>query len=356
MNLSLFFIRALFFILSILFVTLYVSTPPDAIEGVTGIGTGILFGGLLGTGLLGLEFLFRRCNLRSFNIAILGLFFGYLMGQALLLVFDAVLQIGALSLSVHTLEIGKISLFLFGLYFGTILTLKSSDELSISIPFVRFSSTVQKKKDLLLDESALADPRLIDFATTGLLDEQLIVPKFLMKEVEGQIEIGDESTKIHAKKVLDAIGKLENLPKLHLRFSETDFPEIKDLQGKHLRLAKLLHANILSSDGYKTSLQGKESVTIITLRSLAAALKPIMQTGEYIRIKIQRIGKEPKQGVGYLDDGTMVVVNGGGSRIGETIEVKVLSVKHTSSGRMIFCNAWDNNGYPDENSEEEYEK
>ena len=84
-----------------------------------------------------------------------------------------------------------------------------------------------------------------------------------------------------------------------------------------------------------------EGVQIINLHSLSTALKPLMETGEMIQIKVQRYGKEPRQGVGYLDDGTMVVINGGGSFIGDVIDVQVLSVKHTSSGRMIFCNALD---------------
>ncbi len=279
------------------------------------------------------------------------------MGQALLLVFDAIIDIGSLTFKPHTLEIIKISLFLFGTYLGTLMTLKTSDELYVSIPFIRFAPTTQKKKDLIVDSSALADTRLIDFAGTGLLDRQLIVPRFLIKEAYAQAEIGDESSRNKSKKILDAVKKLELLNHLDLRFSETDFPEIKDFQGKFIRLARLLDANILSADLSRIQVPTSEGIRVINLHTLSTALKPLNQTGEYIRIKVQRTGKEPRQGVGYLEDGTMVVINGGGNYLGETIDTKVLSVKHTSSGRMIFCNACDDLGlteeFPGETSDED---
>ena len=96
-----------------------------------------------------------------------------------------------------------------------------------------------------------------------------------------------------------------------------------------------------------------EGIRIINIHSLSNALKPLMQAGEFIKIKMQRYGKEPRQGVGYLDDGTMVVVNGGGNYIGETIDAKVLSVKHTTSGRMIFCNAIDEENFDDDEYEDD---
>ena len=347
MNLSLAFIRIFFFILSIFFVTTYMVAAPTQTMNHN-LAWGIFLGTLLGCLLIGFDLLFRRFNLRSFNIATLGLFIGYLMGEALLLVFNAIIDIGSLTFQPHTLEIIKISLFLFGTYLGTIMTLKTSNELYVSIPFIRFAPTTHKKKDLLLDGSALADTRLIDLVNTGLLDRQLIIPRFLIKESYAQSEIGDDSTQNKAKKILDVIKKLETTPHLDLRFSETDFPDIKDLQSKFIRLARLLDANILSADLSKIQTSSLEGIRIINLHTLSNALKPLNQTGEFIRIKVQRHGKEPRQGVGYLEDGTMVVINGGGKHLGDIIDTRVLSVKHTSSGRMIFCNACDETDLSDD--------
>lgn len=342
MNISLAFMRIFFMILSIFFMTTFMLSSPvgtSTSNALIGVIVGLLFGFIL----VGFDTLFRRFNLRAFNVAIIGIFIGYLMGQALVLTFDAVLEISSISITMQpqTLEIIKIALFLFGTYLGAIMTLRASDELYVSIPFVKFAPMVQKKKDLLLDQSILADARIIDVAATGVFDHQLVAPRFVVKELYAQSETGDEISKTKARRALDVLKKLEALPTLALRYNDTDFPEVKDITGKMARLARLIDANLLSADVSRVQMGSLDGVRVINLHTLANALKPLMQAGEFIKIKIQRYGKEAEQGVGYLEDGTMVVVNGGGKYIGETIECRVLSVKHTSAGRMIFCNALD---------------
>ncbi len=352
MNLALAFTRILFVVLSIFFMTTYMIAGPEGYTALN-LGIGALLGAILGLILIGFELLFRRFNLRSFNVAIIGLFIGYLMGQALVLVLDAILQISAASihLTPQVLEVIKIALFLFGIYLGTLMTIRSSDELSVSIPFVRFTSLAQKKKDLIVDNSVLSDARILDVASSGLLDHHLVLPRFIVKDLHIQSESSDENQKNKAKCSLEIAKKLETLAELELRYSDTDFPDVSDPMGKLIRLARLLDANILTADISRVQMAAIEGVKIINLHNLSNALKPLMQAGEHIKIKIQRYGKEPRQGVGYLEDGTMVVVNGGGEYIGETIDAIVLSVKHTTSGRMIFCNAPDEEGkyhYDDE--------
>ncbi len=348
MNLALAFTRTLFFILSIFFMTAYMISGPEghtAMNMAKGVGLGVLLGCLL----IGFDLLFKRFNLRAFNTAMIGLFFGYLMGQALVLILSAVLKISAASIHLNPvlLEVMQVFLFLFGIYLGTLMAIRASDELYVSIPFVRFSPTAQKKKDLLLDASVLADARILDLAGSGIIDHHLILPRFLIKELYIQVESQDESQKHKAKRSLDIIKKLEALPDFGLRYNDSDFPEVKDPMGKMIRLARLLDANIMTADISRVQMAAIEGIRVINLHTLSNALKPLMQTGEHIKIKIQRYGKEPRQGVGYLEDGTMVVVNGGGDYLGETIDAKVLSVKHTTSGRMIFCNAPDEEeGYP----------
>lgn len=357
MNVSLTFLRIFFFVLCIFFMTTYMLSSPIGTPHGSAL-SGVILGACLGLLFMGFDVLFRRFNLRSFNIAIIGIFFGYLMGQALVLILKAVLDISSLDngFSPKVIEMIEISLFLFGIYLGTIMTLKASDELYVSIPFVKFAHSAQKKKDLLLDSSALGDARLIDIIATGLFDHQLIIPRFLIKELYAQSEAGDEMTRAKAKRSLDLIKKLEDVEHLHIRFSDTDFPEVKDPQGKLIRLARLIDANIFSADISKIQMSSIEGIKVINLHSLSNALKPLMQAGEYVKIKIQRYGKEPRQGIGYLEDGTMVVVNGGGKYLGETIDAQVLSVKHTSSGRMVFCNACDEPNLPHDFEDSEYDE
>lgn len=298
-----------------------------------------LFGGLVFTSILiGIENYFKQLNLRSFNITILGLFVGYLMGKAIILILDASLEVSSLSIPSEGTILMHTMVYLVSVYLSMVMTARASEELYISIPFVKFKPVSHKKKDILLEISALTDSRMIDLASTGLLNHHLIMPRFLLKELYSMSEGPDEGLRNKARRSLEVVKKLESLPTLDLRYVDTDFPEVKDPMTKLIRLARFLDANIITSDINRIQQSSHEGVCIINIHMLSNALKPITQTGEFINIKIQRYGKEPRQGVGYLDDGTMVVVNGGAEYIGETIKAQVLSVKHTTSGRMIFCN------------------
>lgn len=352
MHISTAFVRTFFIILSLIFMVTYAvgtTLTPTALTYLWGIALGLIVGGVL----IGLDILFKRFTLRSFNITVVGLFFGYLMSLALLLIFEAILEIAGTQPSHAVIEIIKIFIFLFGTYLGVLMTLRASDEIYVSIPFIKFTPAAQKTKDILLDPSTLNDPRIIDLAASGLLDQRLVLPRFALKDLYEQEEASDETIRSRARRALEVVKKLEGIPSLHLRYQDTDFPEVKDMPGKVLRLARLLDADVLSTDFNRMQVAQAEDTRIINLHTLSNALKPMMQRGQFLKIKVQRQGKEEKQGVGYLEDGTMVVVNGGGDFIGETIRTRVLSVKHTSSGRMIFCNVADN----DEESlydEEEY--
>ncbi|MCC5832957.1 MAG: TRAM domain-containing protein [Chlamydiales bacterium] len=337
MTISTTFVRILFVILSVIFMITYAAglqVEPTAGDFILGAVLGLIVGALL----IGIDLLFKRFNLRSFNMAIVGLFIGYLMALALLVIFDAILDISGIHPRHFIVELIRIFIFLFGTYLGVIMTLRSASELYVSIPFIKLTPAATQTKDILLDTSALCDPRIIDLAASGLLDKHLILPRFVLKELHEQEEESDEGAAARAKRALEVVKKLETQPELGLRYQETDFPEVKESTDKVLRLARLLDASVLSADINRVQMAQVEGVRIINIHALSNALKPLMQRGELLRIKIQRHGKEDRQGVGYLEEGTMVVVNGGGDYIGETITAHVLSVKHTASGRMIFCN------------------
>lgn len=339
MNISLSFIRILFLLMCILFLTTYTTAMLPGGLNLTNLTIGVFGGLLFGAVLIGFEAIFKQFNLRSFNIALLGLFCGYLMGEAIMLIFKTVLDVSALPISPETATLLRTGVFLFTAYTGMVMTARAADELYVSIPFIKFKPTTQKKKDILLDPSVLLDTRIIDLGSSGLLDHHLIMPRFVLKELNQALENPDETIKARARRSLEVIKKLENVSTLDMRYVDTDFPDVKDTLSKMTRLAKMSDANILTADLNRIQQSNVEGIRVINIHSLSNALKPITQNGEFINIKIQRYGKEPRQGVGYLDDGTMVVVNGGAEFIGETIRAQVLSVKHTSSGRMIFCNA-----------------
>ncbi len=343
MQISLSFIRILFLGLCILFATTYTTAEAKAdnypLLLAIGAGAGIAFWAIL----ISLDRLFKAFNLHSFNIATLGLLFGYCMGEAIMLVFQNILTVTLPDASLPALPIIRMMILVLATYLGMIMTARAADQLAISIPFIRFKPSTQKKKDLLIDTSVLLDSRIIDLATSGLLDHHLVLPRFLSNELNEMAESSDEALRTKARRCQEVIKKLESLPSLELRYTDADFPECKDSMSKLIRTARLLDANIITADASRLQQPSIEGVRLINIHMLSTALKPMTQAGEFINIKIQRYGKEPRQGIGYLDDGTMVVVNGGAEFIGETIRAQVLSVKHTASGRMIFCNALEEN-------------
>lgn len=336
MSISLVFIRLLYIIVSILFSITFALNNFVGESQLVNIALGLLGGIILAGILIGSDIALQRINLRSFNTAILGLFFGYLMGQAILSVLNGIISS---DISGPALMPVRFVIYILSTYLGLIMTARAAGEIYMSIPFVEFRQTTLKKKDILIDVSVLTDARIIDLASSGLLDHHLIMPRFALKELQTQLESTDEGVKGKARRCMEVIKKLETIPSLDLRYVDTDFPDIKDPMAKLVRLARFLDTNIITSDINRIQQSSLEGVRIINIHMLSHALKPITQAGESINIKIQRYGKEARQGVGYLDDGTMVVVNGGAEFIGETIKAYVLSVKHTSSGRMIFCNA-----------------
>lgn len=330
MNLSISILRTLFFIVGIAFAVSFSTHYFEGGATLLNLAIGVLGGVITGGLLVGLDLLFSRLNLRAFNIALFGLFCGYLMATAILSILVAI--VGSQQ------PIASFFIYIASAYVGVITAFRSSEEFHVSIPFIQFKQMSHKKKDILVDISILTDPRLIDLASSGLLDHHLIVPRFAIKELYTMAETGDEATRSKARRSLELVKKLESIPTLDLRYVDTDFPEVRDPMTKLVRLARFLDTTIITSDINRIQQASIEGIRIINIHMLSNALKPITQTGEFINIKIQRYGKEARQGVGYLDDGTMVVVNGGAEFIGETIKAQVLSVKHTSSGRMIFCN------------------
>lgn len=307
--------------------------------GVGSIVTGLLLGGAFCCCLLGVDTLMRWVQPRSLNLITLGLFVGYVLGSILNLLVGKALAIVAQSMAPEAAQLLEMAILLTGTYMGLIVTIRGSEQLAVSLPFIKLQAKQERQAYFLLDASVLADPRIIDLATSGILDERARIARFVVRDLQKQLDVADEQQRNQARKALEVIKKLEELPHLGLDYENTDYPELGATSKKLMELARQRGATILTADMNRIEMSSVDTVRIVNIHQLSNALKPLTQAGECIQIKIQRPGKEPRQGVGYLDDGTMVVINGGGDYIGETIRAQVLSVKHTSSGRMVFCNA-----------------
>lgn len=332
------FFRAFFLVLTCIATLAYELTNlgSDSFEMAIfkGLGLGACAFGLI----IGLEVALKRLSLRTFNTAMVGLFVGTLIG--LVLTQTIKILLGFLGPNLQMQNLLLLFSFLASIYIGIMLTTASQDAWWLSIPFVRLAPETQtKKKEIIVDISALEDTRLIELARSGLLDHQLVVPTFIVKELQKTSESPDENTRLRARRCQEHLKRLESLEHLGLQIKEFHLSEQEELTAKLHRACRLIQAYLMTSNEMSQIRSEDEAATTISLEGIAATLKPGAQRGEILTIKIQRLGKEPKQGVGYLEDSTMVVVNGGGEFLGQTIRTQVLSQKYSSSGKIVFCNA-----------------
>lgn len=193
------------------------------------------------------------------------------------------------------------------------------------------------KRYFLPDIDALEDGRIVDLARTGLFDGQIVIPLFLHKELKNLMDSSDENDKLKGRKAFESVRRLETFQKISPQIKDIIIPDGGDISEKIFRAAKTIEATIITSEFSPLRTESDQGL-YIAIDSIANALRPPIPKGEFLSIKIQRLGKEPKQGIGYLDDGTMVVVNGGGDYLGKTVKTLVLSQKYSSSGKIVFCN------------------
>jgi uncharacterized protein YacL len=305
---------SLFIILSFLF-----TRPLFEASIILNLITGMVISALLCFLLVSLDTAVRKLHLRVLGTLILGLFVGIFLGKALGGIFDTIIFSSAFGNSIpsYLITFPKAILYLISIHLGIVATFTYGEELHISIPFVRFNKTSSREKNIIIDGSVLSDPRAIDFLSTGILNSRVILPTFILRDLQEKLDSCEEHVGASIRRAIAVIT---------------------DVKKKVHRLAKITKSTILTAEGSKLNIEGSE-VEYLDLSSIANSLKNIMMAGESIEIKVQRYGKEPNQGVGYLEDGTMVVINNGGNFIGEIIETQVISVKQTSAGRIIFTNA-----------------
>lgn len=217
--------------------------------------------------------------------------------------------------------------------------LQTRGDFRFIIPYVEFSKEMKGTRPLLLDTSVIIDGRIADLAETRLFDNSLLVPGFVLQELQMVADSSDKLKRNRGRRGLDMLNKLRSISNIDLQTNETDLPEFQTVRGVDQRLvllAKHLAAKIVTNDFNLNKLARVQGVDVVNLNDIANALKPVFLPGETIPVKLTKIGDQPGQGVGYLDDGTMVVAEQGKNYIGEEVKLIVTSVLQTSAGRMIF--------------------
>ena len=283
-----------------------------------------------------MENMFRGVNIKKINTIILGLFFGIILASGISKFIGDVISLINIENKSHlflTLSAIKLLIYTTSIHFTIFMSLTYEKTIAFSLPFIKLNNISKQKNGFILDETILLDPRILDFCATGILNNRLIIPKFIINKYSN----ASNSDNDHISRALNTIEQLKSMNELNLEIEETDFNDCTDVKKKIQKLAKMLSCDILVSENSNN--ETHKELKYINLNYIASTLKNTMTAGEHIQIKIQRFGKEPQQGVGYLEDGTMVVVNNGGDYVGEIIDTQVISIKQTSAGRIIFTNA-----------------
>ncbi len=228
-------------------------------------------------------------------------------------------------------------------YLGIITILRGQDEFSLMIPFVHLDSKGPGEEMILLDTSVIIDGRISDIANTHFLSGKLILPRFVLKELQLIADSSDPLKRNRGRRGLDVLNAIQSNPNIQVKIHELDFPEFNTVDAKLVKMGQVLQAKVFTNDYNLNKVAELQGVKVLNINDLANALKPVVMPGEEMEIKILKEGKEHEQGVAYLDDGTMVVVDNGKRRLGHTVKVTITSVLQTQAGRMIFAKLSDDN-------------
>ncbi len=222
-------------------------------------------------------------------------------------------------------------------YLGGVTILRGQDEFSLVLPFIQLESKDSGEDIILLDTSVIIDGRIADICETAFLGGKLYVPRFVLKELQLIADSSDPLKRNRGRRGLEILNRMKQNPMVQIRIHETDFPEVPTVDAKLVKLGQMLSGKVFTNDYNLNKVAELQGVRVLNINELANALKPIVMPGEGMQVKVLKEGKESDQGVAYLDDGTMVVVDGGRKRIGQTIHVTITSVLQTQAGRMIFA-------------------
>ena len=271
-------------------------------------------------------------SLRAFSATT----FGLLLGTCVAMLVDrSGLFVNADDKSHWLIQLG---LFLGFGYIGIVLAMRSNKEdFSLIIPYVRFSPQNKPDNLLLLDTSVIIDGRIADLIETRLIEGLIIVPRFVLREIQQIADSGDAIKRARGRRGLEMLNRIQHNGSTEVRIHDGDFPEEKDVDSKLVRLARNLNARLFTNDYNLGKIAALQKVNYINLHEVSKCLKVILLPGEMLHLKIVREGKDKGQGIGYLPDGTMVVVNNGQSHIGQQIEAEVQTLLQTGAGIIVFA-------------------
>jgi uncharacterized protein YacL len=290
---------------------------------------GMIIGAAVAIVVICLERSLRGASVKELGIAASGLIVGLVAANLLSAPFYLI-QIGQ-----EQRFIVPIGLNILLGYLGVVMSLQRKKDLTM-LPFWRMGKA-NGGKVRLIDTNVIIDGRISDIAKAGFLGGNLVIPRFVLRELHAIADCPDSLKRKRGRRGLEILNKLRKDPRINITIQDTDFPEVSDVDNKLVKLAKLVDGDIVTNDFNLNKVAELEGVRVLNINELANATKPVVLPGEVMSVKIAKEGKEPNQGVGYLDDGTMIVVENARRSTGLNVDVVVSSVLQTAAGKMIFA-------------------
>jgi uncharacterized protein YacL len=282
--------------------------------------------------LLGIGIIFFEIRLEAVSLKrLIGAAFGSILGIIGAFVMSLVLARAAPE------PFLQVCLLLLMTYIGLVAGAKKGDMLNLAALGGIFGGEKSSKKTFkILDTSVIIDGRIADIAETGFLDGVLVIPQFVLRELQLVADSADSMKRNRGRRGLDILQRIQKMAHLNVQIVEEDFPHVREVDIKLIELAKIYDCKIITNDFNLNKVAQLHGVEVLNINELANSLKPIVLPGETMRVFILKEGKEYNQGVAYLDDGTMVVVDNAKKMISKTIDIAVTSVLQTTAGKMIF--------------------
>ncbi len=326
MNMTLLFVRVLFLVCCTLvgFQVGDVNNINVLVTTLAGFGIGLL--------IMMLEVGMRGISVRGLSSAVFGLILGLviarLLTQALFALFPLDQSMSDVTAYLLTLSFS---------YIGMTIALRGRDEFNLIIPYVKFRRTEQVADAVLLDTSAIIDGRIADIVKSSFLEARIVVPRFVLKELQVIADSSDAVKRQRGRRGLEILHMMRSDGRFNFMIHEEDFPDIGDVDSKLVKLARVLEARIVTVDFNLNRIAELQNVKVLNINELSNSLRAVVLPGESIDVKPMKEGKEHNQAVAYLEDGTMVVVEDARRYIGQTLKVMVTSILQTQAGRMVFA-------------------
>lgn len=311
------------------FISMVIGYQALELKGTGWIGMLVGFGASIIIILL--EIGMRKVSVRGLSSSVFGLILGLIMSK---LVSDA---FSLAPIPADQLAQVRVTLTLVFCYLGMVIGLRGKDEFNVIIPYIRLRRQDQMEEVTIVDTSVIIDGRILDILKTKFVEGKLIIPKFVLKELQQIADSTDPMKRQRGRRGLEMLHTMQKDAAQSISLHDEEFPEIHEVDAKLVKLAKVMEAKIMTVDFNLNRVASLQGVKVLNINEMANALKPVVFPGEQMHVKLIKEGKEHNQAIGYLEDGTMIVVEDSRRFIGQDIKVTVTSVLQTQAGRMIFA-------------------